>query len=150
MKPLVVLLVAFLLSASIFKITSNDYKFALSARIAMSVMLVFTAVGHFKFDKGMILMIPDIIPYKKEIVFLTGLFEIAAAIGLLIPVTRVWTGYLLIAFFILILPANIFSAIKQVDYQNGTFNGPGLGYLWFRIPLQLLFIAWTFLSAIKF
>ena len=149
MKPLVVLLVAFVLSAIVLKFTRSDYDFALSARIAMSVMLVFTAIGHFTFAKGMAMMIPDFIPYKKEIVFLTGLFEIAAAVGLLLPATRVVTGYLLIAFFILILPANILAAIKQVDYQKGTFDGPGLNYLWFRIPLQLFFMAWTYFGAIR-
>jgi hypothetical protein len=48
----------------------------------------------------------------------------------------------------LILPANIKEAIDHVDYQNATFEGKGLSYLWFRIPLQLLFIAWTYFSCI--
>jgi len=49
----------------------------------------------------------------------------------------------LILFFILILPANILAALKKVDYQKGTNDGPGAGYLWFRIPLQIFFIAWV-------
>jgi uncharacterized membrane protein len=80
----------------------------------------------------------------------TGIFEIIAAIGLLIQSVRVWTGWALILLFFLLLPANVNAAIHHIDYQNGTFNGNGLIYLWFRIPLQILFIVWTYMSAIKF
>jgi uncharacterized membrane protein len=115
----------------------------------MSAMLLFTAVGHFAFTKGMAMMLPPFIPYKTEIVYLTGIIEIAAAVGLLIPNLREITAWLLIAFFVLILPANIYAAVKQIDYQKATFEGNGLTYLWFRVPLQILFIIWTYLSAIK-
>lgn len=150
MKPLVVLLVVFAISLFILKIVRGEYEFALSARIALSAMLVFTSIAHFAFTKGMTMMIPDPIPYKTGIVYLTGIIEIIAAIGLLIPAYRVPTAWLLILFFAMLLPANIYAAIKHIDYQKATFTGNGLNYLWFRIPLQILFIAWTYISAIKF
>jgi len=149
MKPLIVLLIVFAVSILAMKLIRGNYEFAMSGRIAMSIMLLFTAVAHFAFTKGMAMMLPDFIPYKTETVYLTGIIEIAAAIGLFIPSLRVITAWLLIAFFILILPANIYTAIKQIDYQKGTSDGNGLMYLWFRIPLQILFIVWTYLSAIK-
>lgn len=149
MKPLIVLLSVFIISLLITKVFKNGFDIALSGRIAMSAMLVFTAIGHFAFNKGMTMMLPDFIPFKAEVVYLTGIIEIAAAIGLFIPSLRIVTAWFLIAFFVLILPANIHAAIKQIDYQKGTFEGNGLIYLWFRVPLQLLFIAWTYLSAIK-
>ena len=115
----------------------------------MSVMLVFTAIGHFAFTKGMAMMLPDFIPFKAEVIYLTGVVEIIAATGLLIPGCRVWTGWALILFFILLLPGNIKAAIQHIDYQKGTFDGRGPGYLWFRIPLQIVFMVWTYLSAIR-
>jgi uncharacterized membrane protein len=121
----------------------------LSARIGMCAMLIFTAIGHFAFTKGMAMMIPPIIPSKNEIIYLTGLLEILLGIGLLIPKLSVYSGWVLIALFIVLLPANIYSAIKHIDYQKGTFDGNGLNYLWFRIPLQILFIIWTYISSIK-
>lgn len=87
--------------------------------------------------------------FKTELVYLTGLFEIICAIGLLIPVSSVIMAWLLIAFFLLIVPADIHAAFRQLDYQKGTFDGSGLGYLWFRIPLQILFISWTYFCFIK-
>jgi uncharacterized membrane protein len=149
MKPLIFLLGAFGISLLVTKILQGNFELALSGRIAMSVMLVFTAVAHFAFTKGMAMMLPGFVPYKTEMVYLTGTIEIAAAIGLLILNLRVTTAWFLIVFFILILPANIYAAIKHIDYQKGTFNGNGPGYLWFRIPLQILFIVWTYLSAIQ-
>ncbi len=149
MKPLIILFTVFAVSLLTTKFVRGNFEFTLSGRIAMSAMLLFTAIGHFAFTKGMSMMLPDFIPFKTEAVYLTGIIEIAAAIGLFIPNFRIVTAWLLIAFFILILPANIHAAIKHIDYQKGTFEGNGLIYLWFRIPLQILFIVWTYLSSIK-
>lgn len=149
MKPLIVLLSVFVVLLIATKIFRNSFEFALAGRISMSAMLAFTAIAHFAFIKGMAMMLPDFIPYKTETIYLTGIIEIAAAIGLFIPNIRVITAWLLILFFIIILPANIYAAIKHINYQKGTPDGNGLIYLWFRIPLQILFIAWTYFSAIK-
>ncbi|WP_212748287.1 DoxX family protein [Dyadobacter sediminis] len=106
-------------------------------------MLCFTAIGHFKFSKGMQLMIPKIFPYRKALVLITGMMEIVAGIALLFPSLRYVTGIFLIVFFLLILPANIHAAIRKVDYQKNSFNGKGLGYLWFRVPFQIFLILWV-------
>ena len=149
MKPLIILLSSFLISLIVIKITNKEYDYALSGRIAMSVMLVFTAIGHFAFTKGMSMMIPKFIPYKETFVNLTGIFEILLAIGLLIPRFKYISGWTLIIFLLLMLPANIYASINNINYQKGTFDGNGLTYLWFRIPLQFLFIIWSYISAIR-
>lgn len=149
MKPFIVLLTAFAISIIVTTFVYGNYEFALSARIAMSVMLVFTAIGLFAFNKGMTMMLPDFVPYKTLTVYITGVFEIAAAIGLFVPGFRIITAWFLIAFFLLILPANIYASIKNIDYQKGNSECNGPIYLWFRIPLQILFIVCTYLSSIK-
>ena len=149
MKPLIILLTVFSISLLAIKFIRGNFEVALSGRIAMSAMLLFTAVGHFVFTKGMSMMLPDFIPFKTETVYITGIIEIVAAIGLFIPNLRIVTAWLLIVFFILVLPTNIYAALKHIDYQKGTFDGKGITYLWFRIPLQILFIIWVYLSSIK-
>lgn len=149
MKTLVVLLSSFVIAIFVIKIVNKDYNFALSARIAMSIMLCFTAIGHFVFTKGMSMMIPQFIPFKIPLVYLTGFFEIVLAIGLLVPKVKVISGWTLIVFLLLMLPANIYASIHNIDYQRGTFDGNGISYLWFRIPLQFLFLTWTYFSSIR-
>ncbi|CAM1367452.1 conserved membrane protein of unknown function [Tenacibaculum soleae] len=150
MKPLSVLLLTFILALFVIKFTQKEHNFTLAARIAIATMLLFTAIGHFIFTKGMSMMIPSFLPYKINIIYLTGIFEILLAVGLLIPKFQTISGWLLIIFLILMLPANIYASLNKINYQKGTFDGNGLSYLWFRIPLQILFIIWTYISSIRF
>ncbi len=146
MKPLFVLLISFGFAILILKMFTHHIDFSLAARIAMSLMLLFTAIGHFAFPRGMMMMLPAFIPFRLAVVYITGIFEIIAAIGLQIERLRGLTSALLIIFFIVVLPANIYAAAKHIDYQKGGNDGQGLYYLWFRIPLQILFIVWTWMS----
>ncbi|PKD17035.1 hypothetical protein APR41_06265 [Salegentibacter salinarum] len=149
MKPLIVLIFFFLVAIFAVRVITGIYNFPLSARIGISVMLLFTAMGHFIFPEGMVLMIPDFIPFKKSLVYFTALIEIFGAIGLHIPQFRILTAWLLILFFLAVLPANIKASIEGLDYQKATYDGNGLMYLWFRIPLQILFILWIYFSTIR-
>lgn len=149
MKPLIVLLSVFVLSLFVNKVLRKDFRIGFSARIALASMMLFSAMGHFAFTEGMSMMLPAYIPYRVELIYLTGLAELLLAIGLLVPKFQVVTAWLLIVFFILVLPANINASLVNLNIEDATYSGNGLRYLWFRIPLQLLFIAWTYLSAIK-
>jgi uncharacterized membrane protein len=149
-KPLIILVVAFVIFIFTVNVAKHGYDIALSARMAIAVMLVFTSIGHFAFTRGMAMMMPGFIPYKTKVVYFTGLFEILAGPALMIETSRTYTAWLLILFFLLIVPANINAALKHVDYQKGDYSGSGVKYLWFRVPLQLLFIAWIYVSSIMF
>ena len=148
MLPLIILIIISTVWALAQKLIQRKVDLGLAARAGMSAMLLFTAMGHFLFTEGMALMIPDPIPFKTTLVLLTALLEIAAAVGLHSSKRRL-TGWLLILFFILILPANINAAIHQLDYKTGAVDGPGIVYLWFRVPVQIIYIIWTYLSTIK-
>lgn len=150
MKPLIVLLGVSAIALLLIKKIKGTYNFSFAARIGMSAMLLFAAIGHFMFPEGMAMMIPEFIPLKKEMVYLTAVLEIAAAVGLQIGQIRIVTAWLLIAFFILILPANIKAAVEHIDFQKATFEGKGPMYLWFRVPLQIVFIVWVYVSSIRF
>ena len=102
MPVLIVLIVSFLASLGITKMVSEEGNYVLSGNIAMCIMLMFTVLGHFKFPKGMAKMIPEPIPFKTELVYLTGIFEIAGGIGLLFEKYRYISGTLLILFFVFI------------------------------------------------
>lgn len=149
MKPLFVLLTVFLISNLVIRQYKGDMDYHLAGKIALATTLLFTSLGHLIYTKGMVLMLPDFIPLKKEIIYVTGLLEVMGAFGLFIPSISRLTGILLIVFFILILPTNIYASMRHLNYETATFDGKGTEYLWFRIPFQLLLIGWTYYCVLR-
>ncbi len=143
MKPLLILLLAAVVTLLATHFIKGGWDYVLAGNIAMAAMLLFTALAHFVYREGMTLMVPGFIPAKKILMYLTGATEILFAIGLCIPSTRRLSADLLILFFLLVLPANIYAAQKGVDYQKANYEGRDVNYLWLRIPVQLFFIAWA-------
>ncbi|GEO04260.1 membrane protein [Adhaeribacter aerolatus] len=145
MAPLIVLLAVFAATWSLGRaLKLRKLNLNQSGRVAMCAMLLFAGTSHFYLTKGMVLTMPDFLPAKEALVYFTGVSEIIFGIGLLFESTRRLTSVLLFLFFLAVLPANIVAAFKHVDIPSATYTGPGLNYLWFRIPLQLLFIPWTY------
>jgi len=142
MAPLIILVFSFIVFLTTNRLFFHK-KLSLSfmGRSALGIMMFFTAITHFTQTEYMIQMLPDTIPYKTWVVYATGIFELAAVAGLFIRNTVKTTSYLLILFFLLILPANIIGSIKQVNLGG---MEAGVPYLIFRIPLQVLFIIWTY------
>lgn len=104
----------------------------------MSAMLVLTGVSHFFMTDDVVAMLPPSVPSRTEIIYATGVLELMAAVSLLVPATNRLTSWCLIAFFLAVLPANVYASLNSVGVGE---HGPY--YLWFRIPLQILFIGWV-------
>jgi len=149
MPTLIVLVSVFLTTLILIKAIKKQWNINFSGRFAMSVMLIFTAASHFVFIEGMTMLLPEFIPFRREIIYFTAFLEIAAAVGLHIPKYSVLTSRMLIIFFICILPANIFAAINYFDYQTATYTATGPVYLFFRVPLQILFIWWVYYFGVR-
>jgi uncharacterized membrane protein len=147
MAPLIFLLVTF---GVLYLVNRYALKGRLSisfiGRVAMSVMLVVTGIAHFTNTAGMVEMMPDFMPAKREIVYLTGVIELLAAVGLLVDRASRLVAILLIVFFICILPANIAGSLKSVQF-GGMEYGPL--YLLFRVPLQIFFIWWVWYFGLR-
>jgi len=144
MKLLTILFATFVLALAGTKIFEGDWNFLFSGNLGMAVFIIFTGFSHFKFQKGMAMMIPEFIPAKMFWVYITGVIEIAAGIGLMIPSIRELTAVLLIIFYVLVFIANINSSKKNINIFKADFTGPGMSYLYKeRIPMQIIFIAWT-------
>ncbi|WP_042719875.1 membrane protein [Flavobacterium sp. B17] len=144
MKLLTILFAGFIVGLLATKIFQGSWDFLFSGNLGMAVFLIFVGFSHFKFQKGMAMMIPDFIPGKMFWVYATGIIEIAAGIGLMIPSIRELTAVLLIIFYVLVFIANINSAKKKINIFKADFTGPGMDYLYKqRIPMQIILIAWT-------
>lgn len=140
MATLVVLLVSYLVLA-LLKVEKG-----LRGRISLAVLLFFTGTAHFYKTQQMALMLPDYLSFKSEIIYMTGVLELLGAIGILIPRVSRLGGICLILMFVGFLPANVHAAFKHVKF-GGHAYGPI--YLLFRIPLQLIFIWWTYRYVIE-
>ena len=116
---------------------------AARARVGLTLFFVFTAVGHFIRTAEMAEMLPPSVPSRVGFIYLTGVLELLGAAGVWVPRLRRLTGVCLILLLICVLPANIYSAIKRVEFGG---HGSGPVYLLLRVPFQLFVIFWVYFA----
>lgn len=114
--------------------------------LGISLAFAFFGIGHFAQTEAMVAMLPEIVPARRPRVLLTGLLEIALAIGFLLPKTRKIAGLAAIAVLIGFFPANIYAAFNHTG-MGGHVWGPE--YLLIRLPLQVLLVAWTWTFVVR-
>jgi uncharacterized membrane protein len=107
--------------------------------------LFFSIVGvsHFTDPAPYLSIMPPYVPWHLGLVYISGFFEIAGGIGLLVPYTRRRAAWGLVALLVAIFPANIHMLMNEV-YLEGMPQEIWL--LWARLPVQLVFAAgvlWT-------
>ena len=110
------------------------------AAFALAMGFVMTGVMHFTTTERFLGMMPPWLPWHLELVYLSGVFEIVGALGLLFRSTRRIAAYGLVALLVAVSPANL-----HVAMSGGHVEGlpTGAWYYWLRIPFQLVFIGWA-------
>jgi uncharacterized membrane protein len=107
-------------------------------RIPLLIIAVFFIAGgiaHFVVTDSYIAAMPDYLGYHKELIIISGVFEILGAIGILVPQTRLLAGYGLVALIIAVYPANINMALHPEKYTDISEL-----FLYIRLPFQFLFM----------
>jgi uncharacterized membrane protein len=99
---------------------------------------------HFLRPRPYVSIVPDALPRKREIVFASGVAEMAGGAGVLVPETRRLAGWWLIATLLAIFPANINMAVNA-----GRYRAVPEPLLWARLPLQGALIAWVWRTALR-
>jgi uncharacterized membrane protein len=99
---------------------------------------------HFLRPKPYVSIVPAALPRKLEIVYASGVAELAGAAGVMLPGTRRLAGWWLIATLLAIFPANVNMAVNAERYRRIPE-----ALLWLRLPLQALLIAWAWRVAVK-
>ena len=115
-------------------------------RISLALLFLFTGLGHFVNPEPMAAMLPDWVPARTAIIYLTGVLEWAGAVGLLFPRFSRVAGICLLAFLVAVFPANVFAAMNHVA-MGGHELGPL--YLLARGPFQLWLMWWTYHFAVR-
>jgi len=99
--------------------------------------------SHFVQPKPFIRIVPAWLHRfnPRALVLVSGFFEIAGGIGLLLPRTQQLAAWGLIALYVAVFPANVNMAVHRISLNP---KRPIPTYLlWLRLPFQLLFIAWA-------
>lgn len=82
-----------------------------ATRVGLAVMFLFTGLAHFTSTRAdLIRMVPPGLPKPGLLVTLTGIAELAGAIGLLLPGVARWAAYGLIVLLFALYPANAYAA----------------------------------------
>jgi uncharacterized membrane protein len=64
-------------------------------------------IAHFTSTDFFVAIMPPYFGYHREIVYISGVFEILGAVGLLVPAFRQWAGNGLLLLVVCVSPANI-------------------------------------------
>jgi len=111
------------------------------AAAAMAAMFLFTGADHFLTPSRYLPMMPPALPAPLMLIYVSGFFELAGAVGLLIRRTRRWAAWGLVTLLIAVFPANIYVAVSGGSIA-GLPSSPW--YYWARLPMQIIFLTWAY------
>jgi uncharacterized membrane protein len=114
------------------------------ARALLGVLFITTGVLHFLRPRMYEAIMPRYLPAHRELVYASGVAEIAGGVGVLYARTARPAGWWLIATLVAIFPANVEMAVHAERFRR--IPEP---LLWARLPLQAVFIAWVWKSATR-
>ena len=103
---------------------------------------VFAGLMHFLRPRWYERIMPPYVPRHREVVYASGVAEIAGGIATMHPVTRRGGSAWSIATLLAVFPANLHMALNAKDFEQGVPGGEPA--LWARLPVQALFIAWAY------
>jgi uncharacterized membrane protein len=111
---------------------------SLVGRWVFGVLFMAAGVMHFISPAFYMKIMPPYLPYPRTLVLVSGGFEIALGILLLVPRTSRLAAWGLIALLIAVFPANVY----MYHYAKDFAISPLLLFL--RLPLQGLLILWAY------
>lgn len=110
------------------------------ARLLLALAYAAVGVIHLKSPEGFLPIMPDWVPWPREVVLATGLAEIAGAIGLMIPRLRRAAAWGLAAYAVCVFPANIKHAAEAIALGGQVL---GWGYHGPRLLAQPVIVWWA-------
>jgi uncharacterized membrane protein len=110
-------------------------------RVLLALLMTVAGIAHFTATASFVAIVPPWLPAPTLAVWVSGVAEIALGAALLVPRTRRFASFGLVALYVAVFPANLHMAMAHVQI-------PGLGPVspavaWGRLPLQLVLIAWA-------
>ena len=101
--------------------------------------MVAVGVMHFASPAPFVRIVPEVLPAKALLVYISGGFEILGGLGLLWTRSRQLASWGLVLLYLAVFPANINMAINEIQLEPG--GDISVWAMWARLPLQAVFIA---------
>lgn len=106
----------------------------------MAGLYILAGINHFWRPEFYLKIMPPWLPWHEELVFISGVAEVALGIMLFFPATRRLAAWGIILLLIAVFPANI---QMMLDYKAE--HNPKLWIAILRLPLQIVLIWWAYL-----
>lgn len=108
------------------------------ARGVLAIFMVLMGLAHLVAPTAFMRAMPPYLPWPMGLIYLSGVFEIAGGVGLMVARVRVMAAWGLIALYIAVFPANVHMALHADQASLAAW------VLWARLPFQAAFIAWAY------
>ena len=101
-------------------------------RWMLAALYVAAGVAHLMAPEALLAITPSWVPFAPEVIFITGLCELAGAIALVTRPLRWWAGLALAAYALCVWPANFKHALDGIDMpfiaSSWLYHGPRLAF----------------------
>ncbi|MDR9417604.1 hypothetical protein [Gracilimonas sp.] len=114
-------------------------------RYLIGTLFMLAGILHFVKPGFFMKIMPDYLPWHKPLVLISGFFEIAGGIGLMISSLQTIATWGLIFLLLAVFPANVEMFRKYYRKRGFTL------FLWallFRLPLQFVMIGWVYWAGV--
>lgn len=113
------------------------------ARWVLGLFLLTAGTGHFVASEEFLAQVPPWLPARMLIVYMSGVVELALGAALLVlRRQRVLVGWVVAAFFAVILPGNVSQAVTATP----AFGLETDAARWGRLAFQPVLVAWALWS----
>ncbi|MCG2631628.1 hypothetical protein L6654_33870 [Bradyrhizobium sp. WYCCWR 13023] len=109
-------------------------------RVVLAIFYTAAGIAHLLAPDQLLAITPSWVPFQRQVIFSTGLFEVAASTALLVGVQRKSAGILMALYALCVWPANFKHAIEGIDlpYISSSW--------WYHVPrlaFQPVIIWWA-------
>ena len=120
---------------------SAPFRLANVFKLYLTTLFGFFGVyGHILHPRSVVDLIPPVFPLRMELSYASGVLEVAFAVLIWTPWAQI-TGWAIIAYLVLVLPFNVYGWTVASNVPSYV-NAPA--YLWIRVPMQAVFIAFAY------
>lgn len=115
-------------------------KAAFLPRFITGLAFVLSGVAHFAMPEFYLKIMPPYLPWHRQLVFISGVFEVLGGVALWLPRLKRGAVWGLVVLLVAVFPANLYHAQKRKEF-SGVGGSPVYHIL--RLPSQGAMIWWV-------